>query len=130
MADDQARKLADKGPTLLERSHTSADIHLHCASEHFCKTASPSARPLVACSSSTCIRSSSIFGMRPTPNAQSTDALRTHARRDKFAAQPCGFWTPPLRQAVVPFQKLVTSPWESVCVRHPPGKYEPHTRKI
>ncbi len=37
------------------------------------------------------ISSSSIFGMRPTPNAQSTDALRTHARRSKFASRPAGF---------------------------------------
>jgi hypothetical protein len=55
-------------------------------------------------------------------NGQSTDALRTHARRDKFAAQPCRFWTPPPRQAVVPFQKFATSPWESVCVRHTSGQ--------
>ena len=71
MAEDRARRLADRGSTLLQRSHTSADSHLHCASEHFSKTASPSAHLLVAgLSSLTCIRSSSIFGMRPTPNGQ------------------------------------------------------------
>lgn len=35
MADDRARKLADKGSTRLQRSHSSADTHLHCSSEHF-----------------------------------------------------------------------------------------------
>jgi len=130
MADDRARKLADKGSTPLQRSHTFADSHLPCASEHFNNSFSPRSPAHRLLSSLTCIRSSSIFGMRPTPNAQSTDALRTHARSDKFAAPPCGFGTPPPRQAVVPFQKLAASPWESVCVRHPPGKCEPHTRKI
>ena len=76
------------------------------------------------------ISSSSIFGMRPTPNAQSTDALRTHARRGKFASRPAGFGLLPPDKLWSPSKKLATSPWESVCVRHPPGKCEPHTRKI
>jgi hypothetical protein len=41
MADDQARKLADNGSTPMQRSHTSADTHLHCASEHFSNCFSP-----------------------------------------------------------------------------------------
>lgn len=76
------------------------------------------------------ICSSSIFGMRPTPNAQSTDARRTHARRSKFASRPAGFGLLPPDKLWSPSKKLATSPWESVCVRHPPGKCEPHTRKI
>jgi hypothetical protein len=76
------------------------------------------------------ISSSSIFDMRPTPNAQITDALRTHARRCKFASHPTGFGLLPPDKLVSPSKKLATSPWESVCVRHPPGKCEPHTRKI
>jgi hypothetical protein len=76
------------------------------------------------------ISSSSIFGMRPTPNAQSTDALRTHARRSKFASRPAGFGLLPPDKLWSPSKKLATSPWESVGVRHPPGKCEPHTRKI
>ena len=89
MADERPRKLAGKGPTLLQRSHTSADTHLHCVSEHFsnCFSRRPPGHRWL--SSLTRIRSSSIFGMRPTPNGQSTDALRTHARRDKFASQSC-----------------------------------------
>src|SRR6266568_185021 len=76
------------------------------------------------------LRSSSIFGMHPTPNAQSTDALRTHARRCKFTSRPPGFGLLPPDKLWSPSKKLATSPWESVCVRHPPGKCEPHTRKI
>jgi hypothetical protein len=76
------------------------------------------------------ISSSSIFGMRPTPNAQSTDALRTHARRGKFASRPTSFGLLPPDKLWSPSKKLATSPWESVCVRHPPGRCEPHTRKI
>lgn len=76
------------------------------------------------------VSSSSIFGMRPTPNAQSTDALRTHARRSKFASRPADFGLLPPDELWSPSKKLATSPWESVCVRHPPGKCEPHTRKI
>ena len=91
MADERPRKLAGKGPTLLQRSHTSADTHLHCVSEHFSNCFSPSPPAYRLLSSLTCIRSSSIFAIRPTPNDQSTDALRTHARCDKFAARPAGF---------------------------------------
>ena len=131
MADERARKLAESAlkPSCSART-LPPTLNLNCASEHFSNCFPP--RPLVhrLLSSLNCIRSSSIFGMRPTPNGQSTDALRPHARRDKFAVKPCWVWTPPPRQAVVPFQKLATSPWESVCVRHPPGKCEPHTRKI
>jgi hypothetical protein len=63
---------------------------------------SASSRPLLSLGG---ISFSSIFGMRPTPNAQSTDALRAHARRSKFASRPAGFGLLPPRQAVVPFQK-------------------------
>ena len=76
------------------------------------------------------ISPSSIFGIRPTPNAQSTDALRTHARHSKFASRPAGFGLLPPDELWAPSTKLAMSPWESVCVRHPPGKCEPHTRKI
>ena len=41
MADERARKLADKGSTPFQRSHTSADTHLHYASEHFSNYCSP-----------------------------------------------------------------------------------------
>jgi hypothetical protein len=109
MADDRVQKLAAKGSTPSRCSHTSADTHFHCASEHFSNSFSPRPAAHRWLSSLTRIRSSSIFGMRPTPNGQSTDALRTHARRDKCAAQPCRFGTPPPRPAVVPFQKLATS---------------------
>lgn len=93
----------------------------------FCLSGSASYPPLL---SLTGISSSLIFGMRPTPNAQSTDALRTHARRSKFASRPPGFGLLPPDKLWSPSKKLATSPWESVCVRHPPGKCEPHTRKI
>ena len=105
MADDRARVLADSGSTRLQRSHTSADTHLHCASEHFSNCLSPRPPAHRLLSSLTCIRSSSIFGMRPTPNGQSTDAPRTHARRDKCAAQPCRFGTPPPQTSCGPLPK-------------------------
>lgn len=76
------------------------------------------------------ISSLSIFGMRPTPNTQSTDAQRTHARRSKFASRPAGFGLLPPDKLWSPSKKLATSPWESVGVRHPSGECEPHTRKI
>ena len=100
-----------------------------CSSELrvFCLSRSACYPPLL---SLTGISSSSIFGMRPTPNAQSTDALRTHARHGKFASRPPGFGLLPPDELWAPSKKLATSPWESVGVRHPPGKCEPHTRKI
>ena len=66
-----------------------SSISCTCSSDLrvFCVSRSASSPQLL---SLTGISSSSIFGMRPTPNAQSTDALRTHARRSKFASRPAG----------------------------------------
>ena len=76
------------------------------------------------------ISSSLIFGMRPTPNAQSTDALRAHARRCKFASRPPGFGLLPPRRAVVPFQRTCHVALGVSLRSAPSGKCEPHTRKI
>jgi hypothetical protein len=114
--------------TTLSPTLPMSSISCACSCEFrvFCLSRSASSPVLL---SLMCISSSSIFGMRPTPNAQSTDALRTHARRSKFASCPAGFGLLPPDELWAPSKKLATSPWESVCVRHPPGKCEPHTRK-
>src|SRR3989449_3277570 len=68
--------------------------------------------------------------MRPTPDAQSTDALRRYAQLCEFAARPAVLDSCP-RQTVFPFQKkLTTSHWESAGVRHASGKCEPHPQRI